>query len=228
MNNVQLSADEETRSFFRKVYLWMSAGLALSGGTAYFIASRPALYEPIFSNSIIFYGLLIGELGLVILLAALIRRMSAGTAMFVFLLYCFTTGLTLSVVFLVYTTASIALTFFIAAGMFGVMSVYGFVTRADLTKMGHILLMALFGLIIASVANWFFQSTTADYIISFIGVIIFTLLTAYDTQKIRQMNILGNAGTGEDTKEAIIGALNLYLDFINLFLHLLRFFGRRR
>lgn len=206
----------------------MFLGLILSGLTAFVVASTPFLYSIILSNNIIFFGLLIGELILIFSLVGFLKRISANLAIFMFLLYCFMTGLTLSIIFLVYTLGSIGLVFFITAGMFGAMSVYGHFTKTDLTKIGQVLIMGLFGLIIASVANLFMKNTLADFIISIVGVIIFTGLTAYDTQKIRKSNIIGNEGTPEDTKESIMGALHLYLDFINLFLKLLRLFGKKR
>ncbi|MCF7862379.1 Bax inhibitor-1/YccA family protein [Candidatus Woesearchaeota archaeon] len=219
---------DESRRFFQKVYGWMFLGLIISGITAFWIASSPSLYSVILGNQLIFFGILIGELLLVVGLVALMKKISASLATLMFLLYCFMTGLTLSVIFLVYTIQSIGMTFFIAATMFGVMSVYGMVTNADLTKMGQIMIMGLIGIIIASVVNIFLRNSMFDLIISIIGVIVFTGLTAYDTQKIKETNIIGNEGTEEDTKESIMGALKLYLDFINLFLNLLRLFGKRR
>ncbi|MDP3698719.1 MAG: Bax inhibitor-1/YccA family protein [Nanoarchaeota archaeon] len=228
MQHSQQKIIEETRRFFQKVYAWMFLGLALSGLTAFVVASTPMLYTLILSNKIIFFGLLIAELILVFSLIGFLKRISANLAIFMFFLYCFMTGLTLSIIFLVYTIGSIGLVFFITAGMFGAMSTYGYFTKADLTKIGQVLIMALFGLIIASVVNLFMRNSTADFIISIIGVIIFTGLTAYDTQKIRKTNIIGNEGTPEDTKESIMGALHLYLDFINLFLKLLRLLGKKK
>lgn len=219
---------EETRRFFQKVYAWMFLGLIISGITAYWIASDPSLYEPILFNNIAFFSLIILELVLVFNLVVFIKELSANLAFLLFLFYCFVSGLTLSVIFLVYSFDSIGLTFLISAGMFGIMSVYGYFTKTDLTKMGQVLIMGLLGIILASLINLFYGNTLADYIISFIGVIVFTGLTAYDTQKIRKTNIIGNEGTQEDIKESIIGALNLYLDFVNLFLELLRFFGKRK
>lgn len=231
MEQIQLhhsQAIEETKTFFQKVYAWMFAGLIISGVTAYIIAANPSLYETILFNEPIFYSLLIGELIMVFGLVALIRKISAGLATFLFLLYCFTTGLTLSVIFLVFTIESIGMVFFITAGMFGAMSVYGHVTKKDLTEIGQVLIMGLFGIVIASLANLFYGNPVVDYVVSIIGVIVFTGLTAYDTQKIRKTNIIGNEGTPEDLKESIMGALTLYLDFVNLFLKLLRLFGKRR
>jgi FtsH-binding integral membrane protein len=154
--------------------------------------------------------------------------MSAQRATIVFILYSVLNGLTLSIIFLIYTTGSIASTFFVTAGTFAVMSAYGYLTKSDLSKWGNILFMGLIGIIIASIVNYFMQSETLYAIITYIGVLIFVALTAYDTQKIKTMNIIGNEGTDEDKKEAIMGALTLYLDFINLFLYLLRLLGRRR
>jgi len=219
---------EETKRFFQKVYGWMFLGLIISGVTAYWIASTPSLYKVILLNRLLFISLLIFELVLVIGLVWLVKRISANLAIFMFLLYCFVTGLTLSVIFLVFTIESIGMIFFIAAGMFGIMSVYGYFTNKDLTAIGQVLIMGLLGIIIAGIANLFLGNTTMDYAISFIGVIVFTGLTAYDTQKIRKTNIIGNEGAPEDTKESVMGALTLYLDFVNLFLNLLRLFGKRK
>lgn len=154
--------------------------------------------------------------------------MSAQTAVFSFLLYSFTSGLTLSVIFLAYTAESINTTFFITAGMFGVISLYGYATKADLSRTGQIAFMGLIGLIIASIVNMFMNNPQVDYIISIVGVLIFTALTAYDTQKIKQFALGVEQGSEQESKAAIIGALTLYLDFINLFLYLLRFFGKRK
>ena len=206
----------------------MFLGLIISGITAYWVASDPSLYKFILLNEGIFYSLLIGELALVFGLVWLMKRISANIAIFMFLLYCFMTGLTLSVIFLVFTIESIGLAFFITACMFGIMSIYGYFTKTDLTQIGQVLIMGLFGIIIAGLVNLFLRNTLIDYIVSFIGVIIFTGLTAYDTQKIKKINIIGNEGTPEDTKESIMGALELYLDFVNLFLSLLRLLGKRR
>ena len=219
---------DETRNFFQKVYAWMSFALLISGATAFYVASSEQMIRAIFGNPILFFGLIILQLALVIGLVFLVKKISASLATFMFIFYSFITGLTLSVIFLIYTLASITQVFFITAGMFAAMSVYGFTTKKDLTGLGQMLIMALIGLIIASIVNIFWQNSMFDFILSVIGVLIFTGLTAYDTQKIKKNNIIGNDGTDEDRKEAIMGALTLYLDFINLFLHLLRLLGKRR
>lgn len=218
----------EQASFIRKVYAWMAGGLATTGLIALFIASSPAALNMIYGNFPVFIGLVIFELILVGVLAGMVRRMSALTASLVFLFYSALNGVTLAWIFLVYTSGSIATTFFITAGTFAGMSIYGYFTKQDLTRIGNIALMALFGIIIASIANWFMKSETLYWIITYAGVFIFVTLVAYDTQKIKQMNVIGNEGTDEDRKEAIMGALMLYLDFINLFLFLLRIFGNRK
>ncbi len=217
----------EQASFITKVYGWMSFALALTGLTAVFVAMTPALTHLIFGNKLVFYGLIIGELALVAWLSLAIQKMSATMATSVFLGYSVLNGVTMASIFLIYTTSSIASTFFITAGTFAAMSVYGYTTKRDLTSMGNLLMMALMGLIIASIVNIFMKSPMLYWITTYAGVLIFVGLIAYDTQKIKDMNIIGNEGTDEDRKEALMGALSLYLDFINLFLYLLRIFGRR-
>ena len=222
------AAEIETRSFIQKVYAWMSLGLAVTGACALYMASDPRMIVALVQNKILFYGLMIAELGLVVYLSGWVKTMDVGTARFAFLFYSALSGVTMSVIFLIYTRGSIASTFFMTAGMFGAMSAYGYMTKTDLTSMGNFCMMGLLGIILASVVNWFVQSTAVEMAVSYLGILIFVGLTAYDTQKIKAMNIIGNEGTDEDHKEAISGALILYLDFINLFLSLLRATGRRR
>ena len=179
-------------------------------------------------NPIIPIVLIIAQIGLVFWLASRVMQMSVSQATGVFLLYAGLTGLTFSTLFVVYTAASITATFMVTAGTFGAMSIYGYTTKKDLTSWGSFLFMGLIGIIIASVVNIFMESHMMHMIITYAGVLIFVGLTAYDTQKIKEMNIIGNEGTDEDTKEAIRVALTLYLDFINLFLMLLRLMGDRR
>lgn len=220
--------NQEHTDFITKVYGWMTLALFLSGMTSVWVAFTPSVLSLIFDNRLIFYGLLILQLGMVLYLSFLVKKISAFNAILAFIAYSIVTGLTLSVIFLVYTLASIIATFFITAVVFGIMSAYGYFTKRDLTTMGNLLLMALLGLIVASIANLFLFNEILDWIITYAGVVIFVGLTAYDTQKIKDGNIIGNAGTDEDKKEAIMGALTLYLDFINLFLKLLRIFGKRK
>jgi FtsH-binding integral membrane protein len=221
-------AAAETQRYMTKVYGWMCLALVVTGFVAMFVASSPALIEMIFGNRLVFWGLIILEFVMVASLAGWVSRMSATTATLMFLLYSAVNGLTLSAIFLIYTAESIATTFFITAGTFGVMSFYGYTTKKDLTSWGNLLFMGLIGLVLASLINLFMQSTMLYWITTYAGVLIFVGLTAYDTQKIKNMNIIGNEGTEEDQKEAIMGALTLYLDFINLFLYLLRLFGKRK
>lgn len=218
----------ETQRYMVKVYSWMAAGLILTGFVAMYTATSEAILGFIFGTKWMFFALILLELVAVGVLVGLINKMSANMATVVFLLYAVLNGLTMSVIFLTYTEGSIASTFYVTAGTFGVMSIYGYFTKTDLTRWGNILFMGLVGLIIASVANFFMKSETLYWITTYAGVLIFVGLTAYDTQKIKRMNIIGNEGTDSDHKEAIMGALTLYLDFINLFLYLLRIFGRRK
>ena len=211
-------------SLIRQVYAWMGAGLALTSLLALVTVSSPALLNAVVGNRLLFYGLILGELGLVFVLSGAIARLSATAATLLFLGYSALNGVTLSVIFLVYTADSIASTFVITAGMFGAMSAYGYLTRRDLTSWGSFLFMGLIGVEIASLVNIFLHSTAVSWVVSAIGVIVFTGLTAYDTWKIKALATQGVGGR----KPAILGALTLYLDFINLFLMLLRFAGDRR
>ena len=220
-------AARTTDSMLRKVYFWMCGALAITGLTAYYVASSQELLQLILGSRSSLFLLIIIELGLVIGLSAAIGRMSATTATLMFILYSVVNGATLSVIFLAYSTTAIATTFFVTAGTFAAMAVYGAVTKKDLTRMGSLLVMALLGLIIAMVVNIFLKSDTMSFMISCVGVVIFVGLTAYDSQKIKAL--LGGAEENEMTQKiAVLGALTLYLDFINLFLNLLRIFGSRR
>jgi len=210
----------------RKVYVWMCAALLITAGTAYRVSNSEELLRLIFSSKMSFFGIIIAQFAIVWFLSARIKTLTFSTATILFALYSVLMGVTMSCIFLAYTQSSIASTFFITAGTFAVMSIYGFTTKRDLTSIGGLLIMALVGLIIASVVNYFLKSSMFDLIISCIGVLIFVGLTAYDTQKIK--TLLNQENTEENQKMAIIGSLMLYLDFINLFLFLLRIFGRRR
>ena len=218
----------ETQRFMIKVYGWMSFALVITGFIAMYTASSPALLNLVFGNTWTFIGIILVEFIMVGALAGWVSRMSANTATLIFVLYSALNGLTFAGLFVVYTSESIASTFFITAGTFGVMSFYGYTTKSDLTQWKNILFMGLIGLILASVVNIFMQSSFLYWVTTYMGVLIFVGLTAYDTQKIKNMNIIGNEGTDEDKKESIMGALTLYLDFINLFLYLLRIFGKRK
>ncbi len=211
--------------FIRRVYHWMALGLAVTAITALFAINSGLILSLL--NPMVMLLLIVGELGIVVALSAAIGRFQSSTAIFMFFAYSILNGLTLSTIFLVYTKASIANTFFITAGTFAVMSVYGYTTRRDLTSMGSFLMMGLIGIIIASVVNFFFKSPAFYWLITYAGVAIFVGLTAYDAQAIKEMAYAGFAGSEEERKGAVIGALRLYLDFINLFLLLLRIFGRR-
>jgi FtsH-binding integral membrane protein len=215
-------------AFMSKVYTWMSGGLAITGLIAMWVASTPELILSIISNQILFFGLLIGEVLLVGYLISMINKLSAQTAGIIFTGYAALNGLTLAVVFIVYTSASIATTFFVTAGTFAIMSIYGYYTKKDLTSWGNLLFMALIGVIIASVVNFFMQSEMLYWLITYAGVFVFVGLTAYDTQKIKRMAVASEVGSEQEAKGAIVGALMLYLDFINLFLLLLRLLGDRK
>ncbi len=221
-------AAEIQRAFVLKVYGWMMAGLLVTGVASFATTQVPALLEMLFSNSWPLYVLLFGQLGLVIWLSARIEKMTAATATTLFLGYSALTGVTLSVFYLLFTAESLASTFFVTAGTFGVMSAYGYVTQRDLTGFGSFLMMGLIGMILASVVNMFLGNSTVYWITTYIGIFIFVGLTAYDTQKIKAMSVVALEGGEVEQKGAIIGALRLYLDFINLFLLLLRVMGNRR
>ena len=225
--SVDATAAEQQR-FMVRVYNWMTAGLGITGFMAFYISNSPAMMNIIFGNPIMPIALIITQIGLVFWLATRVMQMSASKATGVFMLYAGLTGITFSAIFMAYTTASIFSTFLVTAGTFGAMSLKGYTPKKGLTAWGSFLFMCLIGIIIASLVNMFMQSSMMHMIITYAGVLIFVGLTAYDTQKIKEMNILGNEGTEEDTKEAIRGALTLYLDFINLFLMLLRLMGDRR
>lgn len=223
-----LPTDIELTGFIRRTYAWMCGGLLVTAIVAFIVAATPALTDFFVGNIWIFYGLLILELIAVFYLAIMAQKISAASAGIVFLLYAMLNGLTFSLIFLIYTESSIALTFLITAGTFGAMSLYGYFTKRDLTTVGNIAAMALFGLIIASVVNLFLSNDIIYWITTYAGVLIFVALTAYDTQKLKQLYVVGQSTVGGEPKEAIVGALTLYLDFINLFLLLLRIFGGQR
>jgi FtsH-binding integral membrane protein len=217
-----------TTSFLPKVYGWMTAGLALTALASILTLSSEAALQLIFGNRLVFYGLIIGELGLVIAMSAAINRISAATATLMFLAYSALNGVTFASIFLIYTRSSIASTFLVASGTFAAMSLYGYATKRDLTGWGSFLFMGLIGIVIASVVNIFLHSEMITWVTTYLGVFIFVGLTAYDTQKIKMIGQGGFADGDSQRKAAILGALTLYLDFINLFLMLLRIMGNRR
>jgi len=229
MTVAQARAQDST-IFLAKVFNWMAVGLGVTGLVALLVANSAVAQQMILGNRLVFFGLIIGELGLVFYLSARIQRISAQAATGLFLLYSALNGATLSAILLLYTATSVAATFFVTAGMFGAMAVYGLVTKKDLASFGSFLFMGLMGMIIASVVNMFLGSSLLSWLISGIGVLVFTGLTASDVQQITQMGAQGIMEQGEVAirKGAVMGALALYLDFINLFLSLLRFMGDRR
>ncbi len=224
-----VSRSQTLSAFMRGVYGWMAAGLGLTAVVAVFTANSPALMNLIFGNMITMIVLVVAQFGLVIALSAAINRLSAGAATGMFLLYSGLTGLTLSGIFVVYTGATIASAFAVSAGMFLAMSVYGLVTKRDLTSMGSFLFMGLVGIVLASVVNIFVHSTMMAKIINYVGVLVFVGLTAYDTQRLKDMAEYAPMNDATALRRgSILGALTLYLDFINLFLMLLRIFGGNR
>jgi len=219
----------QINEFIRSVYNWMAIGLGLTGFVAFYVSNSEAMMRLIIGNQIVFFGLIIGELALVFSISARVNKMQASTATSLFLLYAALNGATLSTIFLIYTRSSITSTFFICAATFVASSIFGMVTKRDLTSMGQFMFMGLIGIVIASVVNLFVHSSGMSLIVSYIGVIVFVGLTAYDTQKLRTMAISQPDGLDGGTirKASILGALTLYLDFINLFLMLLRILGSR-
>ncbi|APG17307.1 Bax inhibitor-1/YccA family protein [Kosakonia radicincitans] len=217
------------QTYMAQVYGWMTCGLLLTAFVAWYAAGNDAIMALVFSSQITFFGLIIAQLALVFVLSGLIQRLSAGMATTLFMLYSALTGLTLSSILHIYTTESIGATFVVTAGMFGAMSLYGYTTKRDLSGFGNMLFMGLIGIVLASLVNFWLKSEALMWAVTYIGVVIFVGLTAYDTQKLK------NIGEQIDTRDAsllrkysILGALTLYLDFINLFLMLLRIFGNRR
>ena len=220
------SAEERISTFLRSVYGWMCAGLAITALVAFFVASTPGLANTLVRTPFLMMGLVIAQLGLVFALSLRVQKMSSGTASALFVLYSALTGVTMSLMLLAYTASSVASTFAISAGMFGSMALYGTVTSRSLAGWGQFLFMGLIGVVIASFVGMFWQNDGFQFVLGFIGVIVFTGLTAYDAQRLKAMALaLPSGGTGA---YAVVGALTLYLDFVNLFLMLLRLTGDRR
>ncbi|MBQ7462078.1 MAG: Bax inhibitor-1/YccA family protein [Bacteroidaceae bacterium] len=224
----QMKVSEAFPVLMRKVYTWMALALAITGMTAYYVATNETLMTSILTNKVLFYGLIIAEVGLVLGVSAAIGRLSALTATLLFILYSVINGATLSIIFLAYTASSIATVFFITAGTFAAMALIGYTTKTDLSSIGRIMFMALIGLIIATVVNIFLKSEGLTMILSYVGVIVFVGLTAWDTQKIKNMLMMAPDGGETAQKMALLGALTLYLDFVNLFIYMLQIFGKRR
>lgn len=228
-NQVIQSVNTAYRTLMGKVYLWMTLALAVTGLTSLYVASSPGLVQSIFASRGTFWLLVIAELALVFILSARIMKMSFSTAGIMFALYSVLNGVTMSFIFIAYTSTSIATAFFVTAGMFAAMSFIGFVTKKDLSSFGSFFTMALIGLIIASVVNIFLNSSVMYWIITYVGVLLFVGLTAYDTQKIKHMLMeYGDEVNDGTQKLALLGSLTLYLDFINLFLYILRLFGNNK
>jgi FtsH-binding integral membrane protein len=230
VNTARPRAEILVNDFVRSVYNWMAIGLALTGFVAFYVSRTPTLVRLIFGNPILLIVFIVAYFGLVMYLSGRINKMSATTATSLFVVYSGLTGVLLASIFLVYTAESIASTFFICAGTFVACSIYGWTTKRDLTSWGGFLMMGLIGVVIAILVNMFIQSSAMSMMIGCIGVIVFVGLTAYDTQKLKNMALTQPAGLDGAVvrKGAILGALSLYLDFINLFLMLLRLFGQRR
>ena len=219
-------ADERVTAFLRSVYGWMCAGLGLTALVALEVASSPAILHRLLSNQLLYFGLILVELGLVFYLSARVTRLSSSTATTLFVLYAALNGVTLSFVFLAYTGQSVTNAFVVTAGMFGAMAVYGSTTKRSLAGVGHFLYMGLIGIVLASLVGLFWQNNALQFVISGVGVIVFTGLAAWDAQRLKQMALA--TPEGETRSLAILGALSLYLDFINLFLSLLTLFGSRQ
>lgn len=215
-------------ALMRKVYVWMTLALVITGFTAFGIAENPGLVYTIVTNRLLFWGLVIGEFALVMAIYGAIGRLSATAATLLFVLYSIVNGATLSVIFLAYTMTSIASVFFITAGTFAVMAFIGYTTKTDLTPFGKMLMMGLIGIILATVVNIFIGSSMLNMMVSYVGVVVFVGLTAYDSQKIKNLLYQVDNMSEEAQKLALLGSLTLYLDFINLFLMLLRIFGGNR
>ena len=217
---------EVLAAFLRGVYGWMCGGLAVTALTAWVVASSPSIATAIFTNRILFWAIVIAQFGIVIALSARVEKMAASTASALFLGYSALTGVTLSFVLLLYTGASVASTFVVAGGMFGALALYGTFTRRNLGAFGQFIFMGLIGLVLASLVGIFWQNDGLQFMISLIGVFVFAGLTVYDAQRLKAMAFATNAGS--TSAATIVGALALYLDFVNLFLFLLRFVGNRR
>jgi FtsH-binding integral membrane protein len=231
-HSAQVDSGALAKNFVSNVMTYMTAALAITGVMAYWFGTNDELMRLLFNaegtgRSLFGWIAMLGPLGLVLLMGFRFQKMSSTGMLTTMIVFSLLMGISLSSIFVVYSASSITMTFFITSATFGIMAVLGYTTKTDLTKFGSIMMMGLIGIIIAMVVNWFMQSAALDYIISAVGVLIFTGLTAYDMQKLKQIGMQVDAGTDEGNKFALMGALTLYLDFINLFLFLLRFLGNR-
>jgi len=230
LTDIKVRDESSVQSFMTGVFSWMFIALAITAVTAYFVAATPSILHLMITEtglSIFGWVVMLAPIGFVLLMSFRFEKLSAISLSLLFLVYSVLVGLSLSFIFLVYTMGSIATTFGVTSLTFGIMAIAGYTTKTDLTKFGSILMMALVGIIVASLVNFFLKSDSMQYLISFIGVLVFTGLTAYDVQKLKKMGTEMTAGQESTRKYAVMGALSLYLDFINLFLFLLRFLGRR-
>lgn len=224
----ELNITRSARDFLYKVYGWMAGALAITAGTAYYIYQTPTIFYTLYKNPAIIWGLFIGQIVLAIMLSAMITRLSFAVTVGMYCLYAVLMGITISSIFFVYDIYSIYLVFGVTAAMFGAMALYGYLTKSDLSAIGSMATMALFGIIIGFLINLFLRSESFNYVLTVVGVIVFTLLTAYDVQKIKQLGVMLQNQGETASKASILGALTLYLDFINLFLMLLQLMGKRK
>ncbi len=225
---INVDSSAVSRSFVANVFSYMTLALVITGVAAYWFAASGNILALLQGSSILLWGVMLAPIGMVLIMSFAFNRLSFGALMGLFLAYSLVNGISLSVIFLIYSSASISKVFFITAGLFATMAVVGYTTKTDLTKLGSILMMAVLGIVIASIVNYFMESAAFDYLISCVGVLVFTGLVAYDTQKVKRIGAGVEYGTATAGKLALMGALSLYLDFINLFLFLLRVFGGRR
>jgi FtsH-binding integral membrane protein len=225
---INLDSSAVSRSFVANVFSYMTLALVITGIAAYWFAASGNLLALLQGSSLLLWGIMLAPIGMVLVMSFAFNRLSFAALMGLFLAYSLVNGISLSVIFLIYSSAAISKVFFITAGLFATMAIVGYTTKTDLTKLGSILMMALIGIVIASLVNYFLESAAFDYLISCVGVLVFTGLVAYDTQKVKRIGAGVEYGTATAGKLALMGALSLYLDFINLFLFLLRVFGGRR
>jgi FtsH-binding integral membrane protein len=226
--SINLDSSAVSRSFVANVFSYMTLALVITGAAAYWFAASGNILALLQGSKLLMWGVMLAPIGMVLIMSFAFNRLSFAALMGLFIAYSLVNGISLSVIFLVYTSAAITKVFFITAALFATMAVVGYTTKTDLTKMGSILMMAVIGMLIASLVNYFMKSEAFDYLISCVGVLVFTGLVAYDTQKVKRIGAGVEYGTAAAGKLALMGALSLYLDFINLFLFLLRVFGGRR